>query len=254
MDYTAIFERVEMKYVLTQDQYEALMAAVKDHLVPDEYPHSEIKSIYFDSDTYTLARRSSDHPVYKEKLRLRTYCQQISDSSPVFLELKKKYHGVTYKRRQEMTYQQARNYILYGTLPFDSQIMKEIDYSRRQNALKPKAAVFYSRDSYAAKDHDMRLTFDRNIGFNISNLNMRDTAPDQSLTHGEIIMEVKTITSMPLWMAEAVSRLHIYPANFSKYGKIYQEHISKGEKKCLNHYLHQYSPLHLKPQLSSAAH
>lgn len=85
MDYTAIFERVEMKYVLSSNQYQQLMTIIREHLEADVFPHSEISSIYFDNNQYSLIRKSLEHPAYKEKLRLRSYCEIINDSSPVFL-------------------------------------------------------------------------------------------------------------------------------------------------------------------------
>lgn len=45
-----------------------------------------------------LIRRSIEKPVYKEKLRIRGY-GDINPDSPVFVELKKKYKKVVYKRR-----------------------------------------------------------------------------------------------------------------------------------------------------------
>ena len=255
MDYTAIFERVEMKYVLTESQYTELMAEIRDHIQPDVYPHSEITSIYFDSDTYQLARTSTANPAYKEKLRLRSYCTEIKDDSPVFLELKKKYHGVTYKRRQDMTYRQAMDYLLFDKMPCNSQIMQEIDYTRKKYGnLNPKVLIAYSRDSYAGVNCDLRLTFDSQIGYNLVNLNMKNSRPDSQLTSGEIIMEVKTASSMPLWLSETLNRLHIYPGNFSKYGKIYQEKINRGGKSCSTYYSRQYSHLHLTAPVSSYAH
>ena len=47
-------------------------------------------NIYFDTDTYRLIRRSIEKPDYKEKLRVRSYENKLSDGT-VFVELKKKY-------------------------------------------------------------------------------------------------------------------------------------------------------------------
>lgn len=255
MDHTAIFERVEMKYVLTAQQYEQLMNMISCYLRPDEYPHSEITSIYFDTDSYQLIRSADDHQAYREKLRLRSYNgSSITDDSPVFLELKKKYNGVIYKRRQEMTYRQARQYILFGTMPCDSQIMKEIDYTRRScHTLEPKAVISYHRDSYAGISDDIRMTFDTSIGYNTSKLVLAGSRPQGYITNGEVIMEVKAFSTMPLWLSAALDSLHVYPGSFSKYGKVYQQHIMKGAQTCSNYCLHPYSHPHLTAPLSSFA-
>lgn len=40
---------------------------------PDEYSHSSIRNLYLDTPDFRLIRRSLEKPVYKEKLRLRSY-------------------------------------------------------------------------------------------------------------------------------------------------------------------------------------
>ena len=93
-----IFQRRESKYLLTDRQARGLLASLSDHPTPDRYSHSAIRSIYYDTPDFRLIRRSMERPVYKEKLRLRSYgCPGPEDT--VFAELKKKYRSVVYKRR-----------------------------------------------------------------------------------------------------------------------------------------------------------
>ena len=56
MDYQEIFERVESKYVLTRKQYMEVMTRIHGRIKPDEFPHNDITSIYFDTDDYRLIR------------------------------------------------------------------------------------------------------------------------------------------------------------------------------------------------------
>lgn len=242
MDYQEIFERVESKYILTKAQYVEIMKRIQDRLIPDMFPHSEITSIYFDTDDYKLIRTSLEKPAYKEKLRLRSYGIK-DDNTSVFMEIKKKYNGVTYKRRQDMTYRESTNYILFDKMPCDTQIMKEINYLKNTGKqLNPKVLIAYSRDSWAGKnDNDLRITFDSNIRFSLKNLLLTNTDPERKLTDDDtIIMEIKTISAMPLWLTYTLDELQIYPGNFSKYGQIYEEYLRKGVSKCLNSYSHQY--------------
>jgi len=106
MDYKAVFNRVEMKYVLDKQQMKGIMGAAGDRLTEDEYAESTIRSIYFDTEDFVLARRSIDKPTYKEKLRLRSYAPAKA-SDTVFMEIKKKYDGVVYKRRTGVEYSDA---------------------------------------------------------------------------------------------------------------------------------------------------
>ena len=249
MDYQEIFERVESKYVLTRKQYEELMKRIGNRLVENMFPHSEITSIYFDTDDYRIIRTSLEKPAYKEKLRLRSYGIKNSQT-PVFMEIKKKYGGVTYKRRQDMTYNESRNYVLFDKMPCQSQIMKEIDYLKnRDSQLNPKVLITYSRDSWDGRnDSDLRITFDSDIRFSLKNLQLTNTEPEHRLTDDNtVVMEIKTITAMPLWLTTVLDEMSIYPANFSKYGQIYTEYLMKGVTKCLNSYSHQYIPNSILP-------
>ena len=202
MDYQEIFERVESKYVLTRKQYMDVMTRIHGRIKPDEFPHSDITSIYFDTDDYRLIRASLDKNGYREKLRLRSYGIK-NGQTPVFMEIKKKYDGVTYKRRQEMTYDQSRDYILFDRMPLNTQIMKEIDYLKnRKQQLNPKVLISYQRDSWSGRDdQNLRITFDSDIRFSTTNMLLTNTEPEMKLTDGDtVIMEIKTITAMPLWL------------------------------------------------------
>ena len=92
------FRRYELKYLLTPAQYHAVMEAMGGRTRRDVFGRSTICNIYYDTPDFRLIRRSLEKPVYKEKLRLRSYGVP-GPSDRVFPELKKKYLGVVYKRR-----------------------------------------------------------------------------------------------------------------------------------------------------------
>ena len=131
----------------------------------DDYGRTIIRNIYYDTPSYQLARQSLEHPTYKEKLRIRSYAQ-ADPFSPVFVELKKKYDGVVYKRRIGMSEQEAMAWI-NGAMPCmrDEQIVREIEYFRQLYAgLEPKVFLSYEREAYFALDgSDFRVTFDESI-------------------------------------------------------------------------------------------
>lgn len=70
---TNIFRRVEKKYFITEEQYKLLLEKANDYIETDTYDYSTICNIYFDTDNYLLVNRSIDKPIYKEKIRLRSY-------------------------------------------------------------------------------------------------------------------------------------------------------------------------------------
>lgn len=98
MAYQSVFKRYELKFMLTREQKDKIQNAIAPYMALDAYGHTTIRNIYFDTDNYRLVRCSIERPVYKEKLRVRSY-QKATSQSPVFVELKKKYQSVVYKRR-----------------------------------------------------------------------------------------------------------------------------------------------------------
>ena len=96
-----IFERYEKKYLLDENQYTELQKVLKGRFQIDNYGKTTINNIYYDTPESLLIRRSIEKPVYKEKLRVRSYGKADSETQ-VFIELKKKYKGIVYKRRTSM--------------------------------------------------------------------------------------------------------------------------------------------------------
>jgi len=235
------FARTEKKYLLTGAQYRAFLRTAKPHLRPDAYSHYDICSLYCDTDDYALIRASLEKPVYKEKLRLRSYGVP-KDGDRVFLELKKKFDGVVYKRRVDMTAAEAARY-LAGEAPVrESQIQREIDWLCRSHPLKPKVLIAYSREAYSGTEDDqLRVTFDTDIRARSTRLDLR--AGDQGsalLPEDRVLMEIKFPGTAPLWLARLLSEEQIFPASFSKYGTYYQQIIlgQKADSKYMKEVLH----------------
>lgn len=218
-----IFKRYEIKYLLSAAQTELVQAAMERHMVPDEHGRSTILSLYFDTPDFLLARRSMEHPLYKEKLRLRSYGIADSDST-VFVELKKKYDSVVYKRRIAVTEDAAERYLL-GHIPVaDTQISREIDYCMSHYpGLAPKVLLSYEREAFYGKnDHGLRVTFDHDILWRDTDVSLKDGVYGAPLlADDEVLMEVKTGGALPLWLAHLLSENEIYHTAFSKYGSAY---------------------------------
>ena len=224
MTIQTVFERTEKKYILTLSQRRRLLEVISRYIKPDEYGESTVCSLYFDTDDSRLIRHSMEKPVYKEKLRLRSYSTPKRDSN-VFLELKKKYNGVVYKRRQTLKYTQAMDYIREGVMPNDSQIMREIDWAMKYYpGIAPKMFIAYDRTAFYSKtDHELRITFDRNVRFRTDNLDLAKGHYGERILDANLcIMEIKALSAMPLWLTQALSDLKIFPGSFSKYGTAYE--------------------------------
>jgi len=225
MGYQSVFQRYELKYLLSRQQQETVLREMEAYMALDQYGKTVIRNVYYDTENYLLIRRSIEKPAYKEKLRLRSY-EQAQPGTPVFVELKKKYNSVVYKRRLSTQEQQAMDW-LRGTEAFipDSQISREIDYFRDfYGNLRPAVFLSYQRHAYYAKDgSDFRVTFDDEILCRDSDLTL--TAPAYGtaiLPENRVLMELKCSGGIPMWMTRLLSREQIYKTAFSKYGTAYQ--------------------------------
>ena len=67
-----VFQRNELKYIITKEQYHLLLKEIQNHLSIDQYGQTTIQSLYYDTDTYLLIRNSIERPLYKEKIRVRS--------------------------------------------------------------------------------------------------------------------------------------------------------------------------------------
>ena len=224
-----VFKRYEKKYILTKAQYDAFIEKSSAHLQPDRYGKHTICNIYFDTESYSLIRKSIEKPVYKEKLRLRSYGIPTSDSH-VFLEIKKKFDGIVYKRRVEMTLDEAYKYIFTHESDRESQILSEIDYFLNFHKPYPRVYLAYDRIAMLDKENPcIRVTFDTNIRWRDAEIGLENgTWGEVMLDKNQYIMEIKIPGAMPLWMSDVLDELQIYPQSYSKYGTCYSEFLQKG--------------------------
>lgn len=233
MAYQAIFKRYEIKYLLTPNQKEMILKTMEPYTALDKYGRTTIRNIYFDTDNYRLIRHSIEKPAYKEKLRIRSY-QKAEPGSPVFVELKKKYNSVVYKRRLALPERDAMDWIC-GESPreSDTQIAAEINYFLEYyRALRPAIFLSYEREAYYSLDgSDFRVTFDDHILSRRDDLSLEsDVGGTPLLPEGKVLMEIKTSGGIPLWMTHVLSQERIFKTSFSKYGTAYQRTIFPEQK------------------------
>lgn len=230
-----VFKRYEIKFFLTEEQCSMLKSLMIDHMSEDEYGKSIIRNIYFDTPSYLLIRNSIDKPVYKEKIRLRSYGVTGPDTT-VFLELKKKFKGVVYKRRVKLKEREALSYIMDGVPLPESQISREIDYFiSYYKELMPKTVISYEREAYYSKtDETFRITLDRNVMYRCTDLSLESAVYGKKiLPEGKVLMEVKTAYAIPLWFTSFLSENKIYKTSFSKYGTAYTDIITENKKETI---------------------
>lgn len=231
MAYQSTFQRYEIKYLLNAAQKEQLLAAMQPYMALDDYGRTTIRNIYYDTESFRLIRRSLEKPAYKEKLRIRSY-RQVDPNDPVFVELKKKYDSVVYKRRLSLPEKQVTASFANGTpLPVCSQIGDEIAYFRAYYCtLRPAVFLSYEREAFYALDGGpLRITLDENILYRRHDLSLCSPVYGAPLLEdGQTLLEIKTAGGLPLWLSNTLAKNNIYKTSFSKYGTAYCRMLEQG--------------------------
>lgn len=223
------FKRYEKKYILSKEKYDLLLAIISRYMHPDDYGETVICSLYCDTPDYLLIRRSLDKPIYKEKLRIRCYGVP-KENSTAFIEIKKKFKKIVYKRRLDTTYAEAVNYIKTGSLEVEGQIKNELDWFRQSyNGLAPTVALFYTRTAYIDNEgSELRITLDKDLMWRKNELDLTLGAYGEPLLEkDEYLMEIKIPGAMPIWLANTLSELEIFPISYSKYGNAFRSFLKE---------------------------
>ena len=247
-EYTGTFERKEVKYRLNAAQVRQMKRALEARMAPDAYGQTSITSMYYDTANRDMISRSLEKPLYKEKLRVRTYGPR-SEAGTAFVELKKKHKGIVYKRR--IATSPAAAQMLMAGVPYERaisskpladaalqaqarsaksyQIAAEIAACVRRNGpLYPSMAILVERVAWAPlpdargdEARGVRITFDERIRYRNMFAAPEHRASVGLLAPGEAIMEVKVPGAYPLWLVQALDACGAYPTSFSKYGEAY---------------------------------
>ena len=225
----AVMKRYEIKYILSKEQTDYLVDAIKGKLFPDQYGSTTIASLYYDTPDQRLIRESLEKPAFKEKIRLRSYGPATEDS-PVYLELKRKADGIVYKRRVQSTLPKVSDFFEgREDIKGEPQISKEINYFRDlYKTLVPACLIMVERTAYYEANGDLRLTIDRDPRYRTDRLELTGEMDGKALLpEGWTILEVKVQGAMPLWLAKVLSEGKIYQSSFSKYGEAYKKELMK---------------------------
>ncbi len=231
-----IFNRYENKYQISEDVFFKLHDRLSGVMQTDDYNKKQftypICNIYYDSADSYLIRHSISKPIYKEKLRLRSYGTP-AEGSTVYVEIKKKFRGLTNKRRSGLKLNEAYTFLSTGDLPIhrpymNAQVLREIQYMLSGRALRPAVYLSYERRAFFGDaSEDLRISFDTNILSRREDLRLESGVYGENLLPGGVwLMEIKTARAIPLWLTRLLSEYRIYPHSFSKYGAEYKASIA----------------------------
>lgn len=225
-------QRYELKYLLSAEQTDFLRKSLQGHMEADQYGKTSIASLYYDTPTFQLIRTSLEKPMFKEKIRLRSY-GLATDESPVFLELKRKAFGIVYKRRVQTTIPLVNRFFSgEGDICAPGQINREITTFRDYyKSLVPACLIIYDRTAYFEPDGDLRLTIDERPRYRVDDLTLKKSMDGISLLgDGWTILEIKVQQAVPLWLASVLSEGKITKGSFSKYGEAFRRQFIDAQK------------------------
>lgn len=233
------FKRYERKYLISKEKLDEIMPTLLEYMELDPFciggNEYRIYSVYYDTDNHDVIRQNSSKPVYKEKMRIRSYYDRKDPEDKIFMEIKKKSEGQGNKRRIKLKIKEIEPFVNEGILPetkdyLSAQVAKELQYYLKMNRVHPALYVQYDRLAlFGKEDKNFRMTFDRNVMTRRSNFQFGPSDIDEPLLpDGEYIMEIKILGAMPLWLTRLLSEHGLFSRGFSKYGVKYkrdaQEH------------------------------
>lgn len=222
-----IFRRVENKYICTEAQKKQFLDLCLTHMHEDTFYQYTVHTVYLDNENNAFIISSLDHPVYKVKMRLRSY-EDVTDNSIVYLELKKKMNDIVYKSRISLNMSQAEQYLNHqAKLSLTDCTASEFDYLMKYTCPVPKVLLLYERECYAADtETDIRITFDNHLRYRLDHIFLNENGSETELISDQYLLEIKAEKRYPLWLVHALEECHIHKQSFSKYGNVYIQNFN----------------------------
>ncbi|MFD9325511.1 polyphosphate polymerase domain-containing protein [Streptomyces sp. NPDC060065] len=224
------FNRYELKYLVPVDQAAAIREELGERM--DQDPHSPVGgygvwSLYYDTPQLRFYWEKIEGLKFRRKLRIRHYgdLAQVTDETPVCVEIKQRVNRVTQKRRITLPYATARRLcdereLIAHSAKEKAFVEEVLELVVRLN-LQPTAITGYQREALVgrAEDTGLRVTFDRRIRgrdrdfhFGTQGVENRFTIPPHMS-----VMEIKVNERAPYWITDLTARRNLNLIRVSKY-------------------------------------
>lgn len=235
------FKRLELKYILTLEQKQKFLKTFKNFLNPDnhgdENGNYQLESMYYDTENLDFYKEKLEKIKNSKKIRIRRYIKNkknFNENDLVFVEIKEKIENVTMKRRAEMTFREAKNFLEKRKIPKynpeDKMMIAEILLLASENKLKPKAVTKYSRQAFFGKNKEewVRISFDTWVFYNKNNLELNSEKNEWKIISENLtIMELKANNEIPKYFEKFFEENNIFPTKMSKYCQAIEENERK---------------------------
>lgn len=169
--------REEKKYLIQLDEMYAISHKLSSVMSVDTHSLSEgysVRSLYFDSLYDRDYEEKEEGIECRRKIRLRNYSPT---NNSAMLEMKQK-QGVYQKKRSLKIKKEDALQLINGNysilLKQDSDFATECYYVLNEYMYRPKTVVTYLRKAFAAKEQNIRITFDHHIKASETNFNIFD--------------------------------------------------------------------------------
>lgn len=225
-------DRFELKYLLSRDQSEAMVAELKNYMTldqrGDEYGRYLITSLYFDTADYRAYWDKLEGHRFRRKVRVRVYGRErVTPETLCFAEIKQRINKTLQKKRILLPYASAIALCelgepVVGESEADQAVIDEILYLRHSLQLQPACIVSYHRLAFESSEHEpgLRVTFDSELKcrtHDLTLLSMGFTENQYFLPPQQSVMEVKANDRVPYWLTQLIGNHRCTLRRVSKY-------------------------------------
>ncbi|MEN9787771.1 MAG: hypothetical protein RLZZ299_3035 [Pseudomonadota bacterium] len=231
--------RLEWKFLLSPRELERVRADVATWCAPDGHARPGesyvIDTVYLDSPGLESYRAARANLAVRHKLRLRRYAESgagLRSDRQVFLEVKRKAHGVVDKLRTRVPVEALESRVRMPSADA-SAVEQHFSALACATSAEPVCWIRYRREAWFGRwDPYARVTFDTSLvthahrGWTLEG-EPRRSVPFGAVPSGGALMELKCEARPPPWMLHLVRRHALVRVGFSKYC-LAMEHDSHG--------------------------
>jgi len=229
------FNRYELKYIVTLEQYREFVEVLPDYLTPDSrgdnYGRYSITSLYYDTADYKAYWDKIEGHKFRRKVRIRVYGDtQVGAQTNCFAEIKQRINKTLQKKRIYIPYNAAEALCGAGATfegeaemsPADQDTVSEIRYLQSTLDLQPACIVSYDRQAFEGGEYEagLRITFDSNLKGRTHELTLLGTGRTQNryfIPPSWCVMEIKVNYRVPYWLTEMIGKYRFNLRRISKY-------------------------------------
>lgn len=215
--------RHELKHYINYSDYLAIRNRLRTIMHIDRNANADneyrIRSLYFDN-VYDKALMEKVVGIPKrDKFRIRFY---NDNHDFIRLEKKSKIRGLCLKDSERITKEECIR-IINGDIEFlknsGKNLFADLYIQMKENLMKPRTVVDYTREAYIYPIGNVRITFDKSIRTGLNSVNLFDNnlPTIETIDHKYIILEVKFDEFLPQVIQDIIQVNERRATSISKY-------------------------------------